>query len=142
MATYGRALCWTKRNTTPNTGGVCCRGKLTYHGRHRRGGIRRYALGCHQGVLRAIRCTSCCASCSQSLFSYGTLQYGTRQAYIWPERVLLPDSFTTVELIGNSRSTSSRGGVVSIFTRSFVVLEAGVVCTDSTVHGNRRAVVY
>ena len=33
------------------------------------------------------------------------------------------------------------GGIVSVFVRSFVVLEAGVDCTDSTVHGKRRAVV-
>ena len=57
------------------------------------------------------------------------------------ERVLLLDSFTTVVPIGNSRSASSRGGVVSVFARSFVVLEAGGGCTDSTVHGKHRAVV-
>ena len=33
------------------------------------------------------------------------------------------------------------GGVVSVFARSFVVLEAGTDCTDSRVHGKRRAVV-
>ena len=44
MATYGRTLCWTKRNTTPNTGRVFAVGKLTDHGHYRRGGIRRYAL--------------------------------------------------------------------------------------------------
>ena len=31
--------------------------------------------------------------------------------------------------------------VVSVFAGSFVVLEAGVGCTDSTVRGNHRAVV-
>ena len=55
MATYGRTLCWTKRNTTPDTGGVfaveekeydsehrrgiCCQGDLTDHGRYRREAI-------------------------------------------------------------------------------------------------------
>ena len=33
------------------------------------------------------------------------------------------------------------GGVVSIFARSFVVLKAGMGCTDSRVHGKHRAVV-
>ena len=33
------------------------------------------------------------------------------------------------------------GGVVSVFVRSFVVLEAGVGCTDSRVHGKHRAIV-
>ena len=60
----------------------------------------------------------------------------------WPETVLPLDSFTTVVPIGNSRSASSRGGVVSIFARSFVVLKAGVGYTDSTVHGKHRAVIY
>ena len=32
-------------------------------------------------------------------------------SYTWPERVLLLDSVTTVVPIGNSRSTSSRGGL-------------------------------
>ncbi|CAM9249626.1 unnamed protein product, partial [Ascophyllum nodosum] len=121
--------------------GVCCQGKLTDRGRYQRGGIRRYALGCHQGVLRAIRCTFCRAGYSQSLSSYSTLQFRTRYSYTWPESVLLPDSFTTVVTIGNSRSASSRGGVVSVFARSCVVLEAGVGCTDSTLHEKHRAVV-
>ena len=33
------------------------------------------------------------------------------------------------------------GGLVSVFTRSFVVLEAGVGYTDSIVHGKHRAVI-
>ena len=37
----------------------------------------------------------------------------------WPDRVLLLDSFTTVVPIGNSRSASSRQGVVSVFARIF-----------------------
>ena len=79
MATYGRALCWTKRNKTPNAGGVfavgakehgseprmgvCCRSNLTDHGRYRSEAIRRYVPGYGRSVLLAIRCTSCCASC-------------------------------------------------------------------------------
>ena len=94
IATYGRALCWTKRNTTPNTGGVfavgakerdsehrrgvCCRGNLKDHGRYRCEAIRRYASEYGRSVLRAIRYTSCRASCSQSLSSYCTPSYGTR----------------------------------------------------------------
>ena len=59
----------------------------------------------------------------------------------WPERVLLLDSFTTVVPIENSRSASARGGVVSVFARSFNVLEAVGVCTDSIVQRKHRAVV-
>ena len=40
--------------------------------------IRRYASGYRRSVLRAIRCTSCRASCSRSLSSYCIPQYGTR----------------------------------------------------------------
>ena len=40
-------------------------------------------------------------------------------SYTWPERVLLLDSVATVVSIGNSRSTSSRGGVVSVFRERF-----------------------
>ena len=40
-------------------------------------------------------------------------------SYTWPERVLLLDFVTTVVPIGHSRSTSSRGGVVSVFARGF-----------------------
>ena len=47
----------------------------------------------------------------------------------------------TVVPIGNSRSASSRGGVVSVFARSFNVLETVGCCTDSTVHGKHRVVV-
>ena len=56
-------------------------------------------------------------------------------SYTWPERVLLLDSVTTVVPIGNSRSTSSRGGVVSVFARGFNVLATDGGCTDFIVHG-------
>ena len=51
------------------------------------------------------------------------------ESYAWPERVLLLDSVTTVVPIGNSRSTSSRGGVVSVFARGFLMYlrQVGVV---------------
>ena len=55
--------------------------------------------------------------------------------YTWPERVLLLDSVTTVVPIGNSRRTSSRGGVVSVFAWGFNVLATGGGCTDFIVHG-------
>ena len=42
-----------------------------------------------------------------------------RRVLPWPERVLLLDSVTTVVPIGNSRSTSSRGGVVGVFRDRF-----------------------
>ena len=73
MATYGRTLCWMKRNTTLNTGrvfvvgakehdskhrrGICCRGNLTDYERYRREAVRRYSPGYRWGVLQAIRCT-------------------------------------------------------------------------------------
>ena len=55
-------------------------------------------------------------------------------SYTGPERVLLLDSVPTVVPIGNSRSTSSRGGVVSVFARGFNVLVTGGGCTDFIVH--------
>ena len=145
MVTYGRTLCWRKKNTIPNTGGVfavgakehdsehrrgvCCRGNLTRHGRYQREAIRKYAPGYRRGVLQAIRCTSRRDSSSQSL------------SYTWSKMVLLPDSFATVVPIGNSRSASSRERDCKHFRGEFFVLEAAVGCTDSTVHRNRRAVV-
>ena len=63
------------------------------------------------------------------------------ESYTWPERVLLLNSFTAMVPTGNNRNASSLGEVVSDSARSFVVLEAGVDCTDFTVHGKHRAVV-
>ena len=57
------------------------------------------------------------------------------ESYTWPERVLLLDSITTEVPIGHSRSTSSRGGVVSVFAKGFNVLRTGEGCTDSIVYG-------
>ena len=57
------------------------------------------------------------------------------EPYILPERVLLLDSVTTVVPIGNSRSTSSRGGVVSVFERGFNVLATGGGGTDFILYG-------
>ena len=49
-------------------------------------------------------------------------------SYTWPERVLLLDSVTTVVSIGNSRSTSSRGGVLSVSREVLMYLQQlGVV---------------
>ena len=56
-------------------------------------------------------------------------------SYTWPERVLLLDSVSRVVPIGNSRNTSSRGGVVSVFARGFNALATGGGCTDFIVHG-------
>ena len=49
--------------------------------------------------------------------------------------VLLLGSVKTVVPIGHSRSTSSRGGVVSVFARGFNVLATGGGCTDFIVYG-------
>ena len=52
------------------------------------------------------------------LSSCGASQYRARGLIPGP-RVLLLDSVTTVVPIGNIRSTSSRGGVVSVFRERF-----------------------
>ena len=98
--------------------GVCCRGNIADHGHHRRDAITGYAPGCGRSVLRAIRCASCRAGCSLVVLvrCFSVQDAGS---YIWPERVLLLDSVTTVVPIGNSRSTSSQGGVVSVFRERF-----------------------
>ena len=56
-------------------------------------------------------------------------------SYTWPERVLLLDSVTTVVPIGDGRSTSSQGGVASVFARGFNVLATGGSCTDFMMYG-------
>ena len=56
------------------------------------------------------------------------------ESYTWPERVLLLDSVTTVVPIGRSRSTSSLGGVVSVFARGLNVLATDGDCTDFIVY--------
>ena len=68
------------------------------------------------------------------LSSCGASQYRTR-SLTWPERVLLLDSVTTVVPIGNSRSMSSRGGVVRVFfARGFHVFATDGDCTDFIVY--------
>ena len=44
-------------------------------------------------------------------------------------------------LLETTEACLHEGGVVSVFARSFVVLEASVDCTDSKVHERHRAVV-
>ena len=44
-------------------------------------------------------------------------------------------------LLETTEARLHRRGIESVFAGSFVVLEAGVGCTDSTVHGNHQAVV-
>ena len=63
------------------------------------------------------------------------------ESYTWPERVLPLDSVTTVVPIGHSRSTSSRGGVVSVFARGFNVLATGGGGKGFIVYGKDSAVV-
>ena len=98
--------------------GVCCRGNKADHSHYRREAITGYASGCGRSVLRAIRCVSCRAGCSLVVLlrCFSVQDAGS---YTWPERVLLLDSVTTVVPIGNSRSTSSRGGYVSGFCERF-----------------------
>ena len=117
MATYGRTLCWKKRNTVLNTGGVFAVGAI-----EQTMGItdvkQSRGTPCGRSVLRAIRCASCRAGCSLvALVRCFSVQ--DAGSCTWPERVLLLDSITTVVSIGNSRSTSSRGGVVSVFRERF-----------------------
>ena len=119
MATYRRTLCWKKRNTVPNTGGVFAVGAIqqtmdiTDVKR-----LRGYAPECGRSVVRAIRCASCRAGCSL-VVPMRCFSVQDAGSYTCPERVLLLDSVTTVAPIGNSRSTSSRGGVVSVFRERF-----------------------
>ena len=96
--------------------------------------------GCGRSVLRAIRCAFCRAGCSLVVL-VRCFSVQDAESYTWPERVLLLDSVTTVVPIGNSRSTSSRGGVVSVFARGFNVLATGGGCTDFIVYEKYRAVV-
>ena len=121
--------------------GVCCWGKLPNHGRFRRGAIRRYALGCRWGVLRTIRCIpvatvppNCRPRTAPSNAGRGSRTPGPRGSYcsIPSRRCYL---LKTIEVRLHGR------GVVSVFSGSFVALEAGVDCTDSRVHGKHRAVV-
>ena len=121
MATYGRTLCWKEKKHGPeHRWGVCCRGNIADHGHYRREAITGYAPRCGRSVLRAIRCASRRAGCSLVvLVRCFSVQDAGAGSYTWPERVLLLDSVTTVVLIGNSRSTSSRGGVVSAFRERF-----------------------
>ena len=80
MATYGRTLCWEKKKHGPeHRWGVCCRGNIADHGHYRCEAIMGYALGCGRSVLRAIRCASCHAGCSQSLSLCSAAQYRTRR---------------------------------------------------------------
>ena len=112
---------------------VCCRGNIADHGHYRRDAITGYAPGCGRSVLRAIRCASCRAGCSLVVLMR-CFSVQDAESYTWPERVLLLDSVTTVVPIGNSQSTSSRGGVASVFARGFNVLATGGGCTDFIVY--------
>ena len=134
------ALLDKKEHDPEHRGGVCCRGNLTDHERHRREAIRGYAPGYGRSTPgRPVRLLLRQLLPVVVLVLYPPTRYAG--SYTWPERVLLLGSVTTVAPIGNIRSASSRGGVVSVFARSFNVLEAGGGCTDSTVHGKQRAVV-
>ena len=145
-----------KENDPEHRRDVCCRGKerglrtqkgcllsgnLTDHGRYRREVIRRYAPGWGRSVLRVIRCTSCCASCSRSLSSYCTPQYGTQSRTLdreGPTARFLHDGGTYWK---QSRRVFTGRGCERFREEFFVVLEAGGGCTHSTVHGKHRAVV-
>ena len=122
-----------KKHGTKHRWGVCCRGNIADHGHYRCEAITGYAPGCGRSVLRAIRCASCRTGCSLVVF-VRCFSEQDAESYTWPERALLLDSVTTVIPIGNSRSTSSRGGVVSVFARGFNVLATGGGCTDFIVY--------
>ena len=117
-----------KKHGPEHRWGVCCRGNIADHGHCRCEAITGYAPGCGRSVLRAIRCASCRAGGSLVvLVRYFSVQ--DAESYAWTKRVLLLDSVTTVVPIGNSQSTSSRGGVVSVFARIFLMYlrQVGVV---------------
>ena len=136
MATYGRTLCWEKRNTVPNTSGVFAVGaiKQTMDITD----VKRLwitplgVVGAYSGPSGAPPVTPVAPNrcpCAMLLIR-------DAESYAWPERVLLLDSVKTVVSIGHSRSTSSRGGVVSVFAGGFNVLATGGGCTDFIVYGN------
>ena len=150
MAKYGRTLCWKKRNTVPNTGGCLLSGQR--NATPNTGGVfsvgqysrpwtlpTRSDYGVRPWVWSERAPGHPVRPLSRRLLSIVVLVrcLSVRDAgsYIWPERVLLLDSVTTVVPIGNSRSTSSRGGVVSAFARGFNVFATGGGCTDFIVHG-------
>ena len=109
-----------KEHDSEHRRSVCCRGNKTGHRRYQREVTRRYAPGYGRSVLRVIRCTSCRAIFSRSLSSYCTPPTRDAGSYPWTERTLLLDSVTTGVPIGNSRSASSRGGIVGVFARSLM----------------------
>ena len=142
MATYGCTLCWTKRNTTPNTERVFIVG------------VNQQTMdvtdveglgGTPLGVVRACSVPSGAPPvaivapnrCSRSVPSNtgrGSRTPGLRGSYC-------PIPSRRWYLLETIEARRYGGGVVSVFARNFVVLEAGVGCTDSTVHGKYRAVV-
>ena len=157
METYGRTLCWTKRNIPPNTGGVfavgakehdpehrrgvCCRGKLTDYNVADSKGLRGVPLGvvmaCSgpSGVPLVVTVPSNrCPRTVPSNTGRGNRIPGPRDSY----SLILSRSWYLLETI---EARLRGGGVASVFARRFVVFGAGVDCTDSRVHGKRRAVV-
>ena len=68
-----------KKHGPEHKWGVCCRGNIADHGHYRCEAMMWYAPGCGRSVLRAIRCASCHAGCSQSLSLCGAAQYRTRR---------------------------------------------------------------
>ena len=107
-----------KKHGNEHRWGVCCRGNIADHGHYRREAIMGYSPGCGWSVLQANRCASCRAGCSLVVLvrCFSVQDAGS---YTWPERVLLLDSVTAVVPLGNSRSTSSRREVVSVFRERF-----------------------
>ena len=102
--------------------GVCCRDKLTNHGRYRRGAIRRYAPGYHRGGLRAIRCTSRRDSSSQSLSSHCTLQCGCGSRTPGPRRSYCSVPLRRRCLLETIEARLHGRGIVSVFARSLLYL--------------------
>ena len=109
--------------------GVCCRGKLTDHGRYRCEGIRRYALGCRQGTGHPVHLLLRHLLPIVVLVLYPPVRDAVVVHLVreGPTARFLHDGGTYWK---QSKRVFTEGAV-SIFARSFIVLEAGVGCPDS-----------
>ena len=135
MATYGRTLCWTKRNTTPNAGRLFTIPQ-TMDVTDVKGvtsvplGVVMACSGPSGAPPVATVSPDRCPRTVPSNTGRGSRISGPRGSYC-----LIPSR--RWYLLETIEARLRGGGVVSVFARRFFVLEAGVDCTDSRVHGKR-----
>ena len=139
MATYGRTLCWTKRNATPNTGRVFTN-QQTMDVTDVKGlegtplGVVRASSGLSGAHSVATLPPNRCPRTVTSNMGHGSRTPGPRGSYC-------PISSRRWYLLETIEARLHGGGVVGVFARSSVVLEAGVGCTGSIMRGKHRVVV-